>query len=190
MLTGPELGAAIASAIKLKKVKKIDVAREFDVKPPSVQDWVKFGRISKAHLPRLFAYFGDVVGPDHWGLTEQELQLSGGSARSQSHKETTHLDPASPPSWPFKKLTPAAWKALPEVVRSRVENAADEPHQYDRELLRRVALGVLDGDFAWGEPLPTETLADLIVSLYEHYEPRLNVTKDEVTERFLRLINL
>lgn len=69
MLTGEELGAAIASAIEKKKVKKKDVADFFGVKPPSVQDWIRRGTIDKAKLPALWQYFSDVVGPEHWGLT-------------------------------------------------------------------------------------------------------------------------
>lgn len=69
MLTGPELGAALAAAIKLKKVSKADVARAFGVKPPSVQDWIKYGRISKGRIGDVVEYFSDVVGPEHWGFS-------------------------------------------------------------------------------------------------------------------------
>lgn len=68
MLKGQELGAALRQAIELKGVTKVDVARHFGVKPPSVQDWLKRGVIAKDKLPALWAYFSDVVGPDHWGL--------------------------------------------------------------------------------------------------------------------------
>ncbi len=68
MLTGEELGAAIAAAIEKKNVKKKDVADCFGVKPPSIQDWIKRGTIDKAKLPALWQYFSDVVGPEHWGL--------------------------------------------------------------------------------------------------------------------------
>jgi hypothetical protein len=68
MLTGPALGAAIESARKLKGVTKKAMADAFGVKPPSIQDWVRYGTIDKAKLPLLWQYFGDVVGPDHWGL--------------------------------------------------------------------------------------------------------------------------
>ncbi|EGY53117.1 LexA family protein [Neisseria shayeganii] len=68
MLTGKELGDAIAKAIELKKVKKADVATEFGVKAPSVSGWIKTGRISKEHLDKLVTYFSDVVGPEHFGI--------------------------------------------------------------------------------------------------------------------------
>lgn len=68
MLTGHELGAAIESARQLKGVTKKTLAEHFDVRPPSVQDWVKRGTIDKEKLPALWAYFADVVGLEHWGL--------------------------------------------------------------------------------------------------------------------------
>lgn len=52
----------------MKGVSKADVARAFGVKPPSVQGWLKTGRISKTHIDSLISYFSDVVGPDHWGI--------------------------------------------------------------------------------------------------------------------------
>lgn len=69
MLTGPELGQAIERARVLKRVTKKAMADHFGVQPPSIQDWVKSGTISKAKLPALWAYFSDVVGPEHWGLS-------------------------------------------------------------------------------------------------------------------------
>ncbi|WP_304956856.1 LexA family transcriptional regulator [Xenophilus sp. Marseille-Q4582] len=68
MLTGIELGRAIAEAIEKKGVQKVDVAQHFGVKPPSIQDWINRGTISKGKLPKLWAYFADVAGPSHWGL--------------------------------------------------------------------------------------------------------------------------
>lgn len=69
MLTGPELGQAIERARILKGVTKKAMADHFDVRPPSIQDWVKSGTISKAKLPALWAYFADVAGPEHWGMS-------------------------------------------------------------------------------------------------------------------------
>lgn len=68
MLTGKRLGDAIRAAIKAKGVMQIDVAHHFGVRPPSVSDWLNRGTIAKEKLPELFAYFSDVVGPEHWGL--------------------------------------------------------------------------------------------------------------------------
>lgn len=68
MLTGPELGAAIESARIAKGVSKKKLADDFTVKPPSIQGWVKTGRIDKSKLMDVIAYFSDVVSPEHWGL--------------------------------------------------------------------------------------------------------------------------
>ncbi|WP_017129781.1 hypothetical protein, partial [Pseudomonas agarici] len=68
MLTGPELGAAIEAARIAKGVSKKQLADDFAVKPPSIQGWVKNGRIDKSKLMDVIDYFSDVVGPDHWGL--------------------------------------------------------------------------------------------------------------------------
>lgn len=68
MLTGPDLGAAIEAARIAKGVSKKRLADDFQVKPPSVQGWVKNGRIDKSKLMDVIAYFADVVGPEHWGL--------------------------------------------------------------------------------------------------------------------------
>ncbi len=70
MLTGPELGAAIDAARIAKGVSKKKLADDFQVKPPSVQGWVKNGRIDKSKLMDVIAYFADVVGPEHWGLRQ------------------------------------------------------------------------------------------------------------------------
>lgn len=68
MLTGRELGAAIRDAIEKKGVTQRQVAEVFGIKPPSIQDWIKKGTVSKDKLPALWHYFEDVAGPEHWGL--------------------------------------------------------------------------------------------------------------------------
>lgn len=70
MLTGKALGQALKAAMDKKGVKAADVARHFGVKPPSVHDWIEHGRISKARIPAVIAYFSNVVGPEHWGFPE------------------------------------------------------------------------------------------------------------------------
>lgn len=71
MLTGKELGEALAQAMKLQGVITAELARAFKVRSQSVNDWKNYGRIDKKHLPRLFAYFAPTVGPEHWGLERQ-----------------------------------------------------------------------------------------------------------------------
>ncbi|MDQ7745420.1 LexA family protein [Hydrogenophaga pseudoflava] len=78
MLTGEKLGQAIAEAIKRKGVSQRSVAAHFGVKPPSVQDWIKRGTIDKAKLPELWSFFADVVGPDHWGISQKDMANMGG----------------------------------------------------------------------------------------------------------------
>ncbi|KAF1046384.1 MAG: putative HTH-type transcriptional regulator [Herbaspirillum frisingense] len=73
MLNGKDLGQAIELAITLKIASgaaksKADIARHFNVKPPSIYDWVNKGSISKDKLPELWNYFSDVVSYEHWGL--------------------------------------------------------------------------------------------------------------------------
>jgi predicted XRE-type DNA-binding protein len=68
MLSGPALGAALASAMELKGVTQAEVAEAFGVKQPSVSEWVKMGRIHKKHITSLVRYFSTHVGPEHWGL--------------------------------------------------------------------------------------------------------------------------
>lgn len=69
MLTGKELGAAIETARRAKKVSKVKLAEEFGVAPPSVQGWVKTGRIDKGKLMQLIEYFSGTVGAEHWGIS-------------------------------------------------------------------------------------------------------------------------
>jgi hypothetical protein len=76
MLTGKELGLAIKSAIELKRVSKSHLAKDFDVKPPAVDDWIKRGTISKDKLQKLWVYFSDVVGPEHWGFASYPWDVS------------------------------------------------------------------------------------------------------------------
>lgn len=72
MLTGEKLGAAIGKAIAKKGVSKKSIAERFGVKPPSVQDWIKRGTISKDKLFELIDYFSDVCDSYHWGLYESK----------------------------------------------------------------------------------------------------------------------
>lgn len=80
MLNGKDLGRAIEQAINKKLISgsvksKTEIARHFNVKLPSIYDWIKKGSISKDKLPELWSYFSDVVGPEHWGLKELHAPL-------------------------------------------------------------------------------------------------------------------
>ena len=72
MLTGEDLGKAIRRAIELKGVQPAEVARLFEIKQPSVQGWMKTGRISKPNFERFRNYVSDVVDPDYWGANQPQ----------------------------------------------------------------------------------------------------------------------
>lgn len=104
MLSGEQLGAAIAAAMKAKGVTQVQVAAEFGVKQPSVSSWVLTGRIGKRHLQHLIDYFANVVGPEHWGLSEAAIGLAGFPVQSWAE-------------------LPGALPNLPAVFRVRIEGA-------------------------------------------------------------------
>ena len=93
MLTGEDLGKALGDAIEKKKVTKKAVAEHFGVKPPSVQDWVKFGRIGKQHLNELVRYFSDVVPPSHWGMDDLVVQHEDGAFTVAQVKNALGISP-------------------------------------------------------------------------------------------------
>lgn len=118
MLTGKELGAAIDAAIQKKidtgKIRtKAEVAREFDIKPPSLHDWIKRGTVSKERLPHIWRYFSDVVGPEHWGVKafDWPTGLAEGGA---SPEEPT-------PAWPFSKIDEKKIRALSSIQLVELE---------------------------------------------------------------------
>jgi transcriptional regulator with XRE-family HTH domain len=110
MLTGDKLGKAIADAILKKGITQRELARQFGVKPPSVQDWIKRGTIDKGKLPALWEYFSDVVGPEHWGLPG--LPSAGLVAR-----EPTPLYS----NWPFPLIQPSRYFKLPLAEQEVIE---------------------------------------------------------------------
>lgn len=100
MLTGPELGAAIEQARVAKGVTKKKLAADFGVAGPSVQGWVKTGRIDKSKLMELIEYFSDVVKPTHWGLSDRmgDILLLPGSENGSlpAVKADVHLSDIQP----------------------------------------------------------------------------------------------
>lgn len=75
MLTGLELGQAIEAARLKKGITKKALAEAFRVAAPSVQGWVATGRIDKSKLIDVIRFFSDVVGPEHWGLGQDDSDL-------------------------------------------------------------------------------------------------------------------
>ncbi|MEG0968514.1 MAG: S24 family peptidase [Pseudomonas sp.] len=122
MLTGPELGAAIEAARIAKGVSKKKLADDFQVKPPSVQGWVKNGRIDKSKLMDVIAYFSDVVGPEHWGLrpgfTYESLP---DVATDQSAEEPAATSAADM----VRKMLAKQGKGLSETARAQLIAAAE-----------------------------------------------------------------
>lgn len=81
MLKGKELGKAIAVAIELKiaagaAASKKEIAEYFEIKPPSIHDWIKKGSISKDKLPKLWDYFSDVVRPRTLGTNRTTVCIA------------------------------------------------------------------------------------------------------------------
>ncbi len=118
MLNGTDLGAAIKAAIDLKIASgavpsQAAIARHFNVKPPSIHDWIKKGSISKDKLPELWRYFSDVVGPDHWGLKAwPDMGSAGVEERVTTDKP-----------WPFRTISEDQIHALPAAQLSALEGA-------------------------------------------------------------------
>lgn len=121
MLSGKELGAAIEAARIAKGVTKLDMAKKFKVKPPSVQDWVNRGVISKGKLVELWIYFADVCGPDHWGLQDVWPELRFAPKQDPFCNVIRVEDSAL--SWPFQRLTRADWMSLDPIDRALAEGS-------------------------------------------------------------------
>ena len=118
MLNGTDLGAAIKAAIDLKiasgaVASQAAIARHFNVKPPSIHDWIKKGSISKDKLPELWRYFSDVVGPDHWGLKSWPDMGSPAASESAGQRK----------AWPFRTISEEQIHDLPESQLSALEGA-------------------------------------------------------------------
>lgn len=118
MLNGTDLGAAIKAAIEKKiasgaVASQAAIARHFNVKPPSIHDWIKKGSISKDKLPELWRYFSDVVGPEHWGL---KAWPDMGSTAQEPQQE--QLKP-----WPFPGISEKDVRALPPAHINELQGA-------------------------------------------------------------------
>jgi len=149
MLTGKELGEAIAAAIKMKGVSQRALAAHFGVKPPSVQDWIKRGTIGKDKLPGLWDYFSDVVGPDHWGLGGS--MLPGLEASSAGYVDSAPAqDPGVTATGHGHSVNESDWalledfKMLPDdekaALRATLKGKADHVRKIVAEYLGRQGL--------------------------------------------------
>ncbi|NMX62309.1 S24 family peptidase [Pseudomonas sp. WS 5079] len=128
MLTGPELGAAIEAARIAKGVSKKNLADDFSVKPPSIQGWVKNGRIDKSKLMDVIAYFSDVVGPEHWGLrpgfSYENLEVTNEDSAIQAGTDGRSL--ASSAADMIRQMLAAKGASLSEDARARLLAAAEQ----------------------------------------------------------------
>ncbi|QGZ56719.1 helix-turn-helix domain-containing protein [Paraburkholderia acidiphila] len=99
MLTGKELGDAIARAIEKKGVTKKAFADAMGVKPASVQDWVKYGRVAKTRLEDMIRYFADVADLEYWGfnlnMTTYEASPFFKGVRITHEKLSPEVNPGS-----------------------------------------------------------------------------------------------
>jgi hypothetical protein len=133
MYTGEKLGAALKEAIQLKAelhkkpVRQVDVGKAFGVKQSSVAEWIKYGRISKEHIPRLVEWFSDVVGPEHWGLPPSWGGESSGASGDGLLVEM------SPTDWDmlttFKALQPEDRRELFTLALQRATKYRDQLNQ-------------------------------------------------------------
>lgn len=128
MLTGPELGAAIEAARIAKGVSKKNLADDFSVKPPSIQGWVKNGRIDKSKLMDVIAYFSDVVGPEHWGLRPgfSYENLEEANEDSPGHRSNDGQSMASSAADMVRQMLATKGKSLSEDARNRLLAAAEQ----------------------------------------------------------------
>jgi hypothetical protein len=127
MLTGPELGAAIEAARIAKGVSKKKLADDFQVKPPSVQGWVKNGRIDKSKLMDVINYFADVVGPEHWGLRPGFSfgNLESAPVEDENYEQVKVTEPIKSAAEIIRSMLAKQGKGLSEDTRRRVLAAAE-----------------------------------------------------------------
>ncbi|WP_338919245.1 S24 family peptidase [Pseudomonas silesiensis] len=127
MLTGPELGAAIEAARIAKGVSKKKIADDFLVKPPSIQGWVKTGRIDKSKLMDVIHYFADVVGPEHWGLRPgfSFENLPDGPSDAETLEADEAIIPATSAAELVRRMLSTQGKGLSAEARNRLLAAAE-----------------------------------------------------------------
>ncbi|WP_312115250.1 S24 family peptidase [Stutzerimonas nitrititolerans] len=144
MLTGSELGAAIEAARIKKNVSKKAFGDAFGIKPPSVQGWVKTGRIDKSKLIEVIRYFSDVVGPEHWGLASDDADL----LNLESAPEPTDGKADSAADAVLRMLEKHG-KGLPDEARQMIISAA-------KETPKQPASNVITADFSRPGPVGDE----------------------------------
>lgn len=165
MLNGTDLGAAIKAAIEKKIASgavpsQAAIARHFNVKPPSIHDWIKKGSISKDKLPELWRYFSDVAGPEHWGL---KAWPDMGTPTDVTRNEARE-------AWPFASIPETDVRALPASQLSALEGAM------------ALAIAQLKLGITVSRPVPSPS-PDVAVRLREH-KPGGLVDMDHADDAF------
>ena len=180
MFSGKKLGDAINVAIKLKGVRKADVARAFSIKPPSVTSWIKTGRINKTHIDKLISYFADVVTPEHFGISSVEpasehycsvkMPLLTWEEAGEWHSVYTEFPKDR------QMLVPAFHKPTEYTFVLEVQGDSMEPE-------------FVSGDYIIVEPLSTPQDKNFIV-VYEHKaEAMLKQLIIEGSRQYLKPLN-
>ncbi|WP_313308729.1 S24 family peptidase [Stutzerimonas nitrititolerans] len=146
MLTGSELGAAIEAARIKKNVSKKAFGDAFGIKPPSVQGWVKTGRIDKSKLIEVIRYFSDVVGPEHWGLGSDDADLLNLETAAEAPSA-----PAESAADAVLKMLAKHGKGLPDEARQMIISAA-------KETSKPSSSNVISHDFSGLRARPEEIL--------------------------------
>jgi hypothetical protein len=91
MLKGEKLGAAIRQALTDNGKRPADAAAYFSVKAPSVNGWLKTGRISKENFNRLVKWL-DKTPVEFWGIDGYVGAAAAGE--EQLALATRHIAPA------------------------------------------------------------------------------------------------
>jgi len=142
MLTGKELGAAIEQARLAKGVSKKKLAEDFGVAPPSVQGWVKTGRIDKSKLMQLMDYFSDVAKPSHWGLSDRVTEFlsisnPAGSDVARDEKESNVI-----PINSRRKSADISFVTIPHFDVSASMGPGCAPPEHNIEVIRDITVHV------------------------------------------------
>lgn len=159
MLTGPELGEAIKSAIAKKNISQKKLAEDFGVKPPSVHGWIKTGRIDKPKFFELLRYFSDVVDATHWGLpADYSAAPHPGETQAAQGTPTTEEDAkSSAASMVLDMLKQHAGKSLNSASRQRIAQAVADSLA-EQHIVAEKPSNVIPADFSRNHPRKGELL--------------------------------
>ena len=142
MLTGKELGAAIEQARLAKGVSKKKLAEDFGVAPPSVQGWVKTGRIDKSKLMQLMDYFSDVAKPSHWGLSDRVTEFLSISNPADSNVDRDVKESNVIPISSRSKSADISFVTIPHFDVSASMGPGCAPPEHNIEVIRDITVHV------------------------------------------------